>query len=50
MPLAELNDLRRGFHRTFWIANTLELSGIGLASTAAMLIYNAVVARPTRQG
>ena len=26
MPPAErLKDLRRGFHRTFWIANTLEL-------------------------
>src|SRR5271157_2480289 len=26
MPLSErLNDIRHGFHRTFWIANTLEL-------------------------
>ncbi len=26
MPLAErLSNLRRGFHRTFWVANTLEL-------------------------
>jgi hypothetical protein len=39
------NYVRGGHPNTMWYV----LSGIGLASTAAMVIYNAVVARPARQ-
>ena len=40
------NYVRGGNPNTMWYV----LSGIGLASTAAMAIYNTVVARPARQG
>jgi hypothetical protein len=38
--------VRGGHPNTMWYV----LSGIGLSSTAAMWIYNAVVARPAKQG